>query len=222
MHHFMTLASPKSLGTLAWQAVESIGNTLSITEYGSDGEFFRDGGKPVIFALWHGRLFFPMYCRRNHGIHVLVSEHRDGDIIASSLDSAGFRTVRGSTTRGGSRALVKLIELVRGGEQIAFTPDGPLGPRWKFQPGAVYVAAKTGLPVVPITGSARRAVYFGSWDSFQLPLPFTRGVLVIGEPYHVTGGIEGGNIEFHRAELERRLVALALEADRLAGAPEGR
>lgn len=218
----MNLTSPKSFGKLAWLAVEAIGKTLSITEYGSDEEFFRDGGKPVIFALWHGRLFFPMFCRRSQGIYVLVSEHRDGEIITSSLDSAGFRTVRGSTTRGGSRALVRLIKLLRAGAKIAFTPDGPLGPRWKFQPGAVYLAAKTGLPVVPITGSASRALYFGSWDSFQLPLPFSKGVLAIGEPYRVTGGLDDANIEHHRSELERRLVALAREADRIAGAPEGR
>jgi lysophospholipid acyltransferase (LPLAT)-like uncharacterized protein len=218
----MNLLSPESLGKLAWHSVEAIGKTLSITEYGSDEEFYRDGGRPMIYALWHGRLFIPLFRRRNRGVHILVSEHRDGDIIASSLDSAGCRTVRGSTTRGGSRALVRLIKLMRQGEKVAFTPDGPRGPRWKFQTGAVYLAAKTGFPVIPITGSAHRAMYFKSWDSFQLPLPFTKGVLIIGEPYRVTGGTDDANIEFHRGELERRLVALTREADRLAGAPEGR
>jgi len=218
----MNLISPKSVGRLAWLIVEAIGKTLSITEYGTDEEFYRDGGRPLIYAGWHGRLIIPLFRRRNRGVYILVSEHRDGDIISSSLDSAGCRTVRGSTTRGGSRALVRLIKLIREGAKIAFTPDGPRGPRWKFQPGPVYLAAKTGLPVVPITGSARCAVYFKSWDSFQLPLPFSKGVLNIGEPYHVTGGLDDANIEFHRAELERRLIELSREADRLVGAPEGR
>jgi lysophospholipid acyltransferase (LPLAT)-like uncharacterized protein len=218
----MNLISPKSLGKLAWYTVKAIGKTLSIEMHGCDEDFYGEKSRQVIFALWHGRLFFPMFCRRNYGIYVLVSEHRDGGIITSSLDSAGFRTVRGSSTRGGSKALVQLIELARQGAKIAFTPDGPKGPRWKFQPGAVYLAAKTGLPVVPITGSASRAYYFKSWDSFQLPLPFSRGVLNTGEPYEVTGGLDSDNIEFHRAELEKRLVALACEADRIVGAPEGK
>ncbi len=218
----MNLTSPKSLGKLAWFAGKSIGKTLSSEEHGCHENFYSKGGRRVIFALWHGRLFFPMFCRRELGIYVLVSEHRDGGIITSSLDAAGFRTVRGSTTRGGVRALVRLIELAKEGARIAFTPDGPRGPRWQFQPGAVYLAAKTGLPVVPITGSASKAYYFKSWDRFQLPLPFTRGVLNIGEPYEVTGGLDAENIEFHRAELEKRLIALACEADRIVGAPGGR
>ncbi len=214
--------SPQTTGKIAWTAVYGIGKTLSITEHGCRDDFFSKEAGPVIFALWHGRLFIPMFCRRDLGVHVLVSEHRDGEIITASLDAAGFRTVRGSTTRGGARALVQLVRLVERGEKVAFTPDGPRGPRWRFQPGAVYLAAKTGVPVVPITGSASRAYYFNSWDSFQLPLPFARGVLTIGEAYRVTGGLDDANIEFHRAELERRLVALACEADRLAGAPEGK
>jgi lysophospholipid acyltransferase (LPLAT)-like uncharacterized protein len=218
----MNLTSPESLGKLAWSLVKTVGKTLSIEEHGCLENFYREGGRRVIFALWHGRLFFPMFCRRELGIYVLVSEHRDGQIIASSLDAAGFRTIRGSTTRGGARALVRLIEMAGQGARIAFTPDGPRGPRWKFQPGAVYLAAKTGLPVVPITGSASRAYYFKSWDSFQFPLPFSRGVLNIGEPYEVTGGLDADNLEFHRAELEKRLIALAREADRIVGAPEGR
>ncbi len=217
----MKMTSPGSLGHLAWLFVAAIGRTLRISEYGPD-EYFRDGGKPAIFALWHGRLFFPMFCRRNRGIFVLVSEHRDGEIISSALASAGFDTVRGSTTRGSTRALVRLIRLIREGAQVAFTPDGPRGPRWKFQPGAVYLAAKTGLPIIPVTGSAHRAIYLKSWDSLQVPLPFSKSVLITGEPYFVTGGLDEENIEQHRAEIERRLESLAREADRLADAPEGR
>jgi len=216
------LLSSETLGKIAWSAAAATGKTLSITEYGCKEDFFSRQGKQAIFALWHGRLFFPMYCRRNLGIYVLVSEHRDGDIITSALDAAGFRTVRGSSTRGGSKALVRLIRLIREGARVAFTPDGPRGPRWKFQPGAVYLAAKTGLPVVPITGSASRAFYFNSWDTFQLPMPFSKGALNIGEPYLVTGGLDADNIERHRAELERRLFNLACEADRLVKAPEGK
>lgn len=214
--------SPQILGKIAWMMISAIMRTVSVVQRGDDGEFYRDGGSPVIYALWHGRLLVPLFCRRNRGVNVLVSEHRDGEIIASSLDAAGFRSVRGSTTRGGAKALAKLVRLVNAGEKAAFTPDGPRGPRWHFQSGAVYLAAKTGVPIIPITGSVRRAHYFRSWDSFQLPMPFTRGILLVGEPYRVTGGLDEENIEHHRLELERRLAALSREADRLAGAPEGK
>lgn len=213
---------PKTLGKIAWTTVCGIGKTLSITEHGGREELFRKETGPVIFSLWHGRLFIPLYYKRDRGIHIIVSEHRDGEIINTALDSAGFRTVRGSTTRGGARALVQLMRLVERGEKVGFTSDGPRGPRWQLQPGVVYLAAKTGLPVVPVSASASRAYYFNSWDSFQLPLPFARGVFAVGEPYPVTGGLDDANIEFHRAEMERRMVALAREADRLAGAPEGK
>ena len=104
---------------------------------------------------------------------MIVSEHRDGEIITASIESAGNTTVRGSSTRGGARALVKLVKLAKQGALTAFTPDGPKGPKWHFKPGVVYVAAKTGIPIVPLGGSSNRAYYFKSWDSFQLPLPFS-------------------------------------------------
>lgn len=213
--------SPRFLGRLAWLIMKIIGKTMSIEELGVEN-LPGDKDKAVIYVLWHGRLFFPMFCLRDKGIIVLVSEHRDGEIITSSLESAGYDTVRGSTTRGGARALAKLVRLVKEGALTGFTPDGPRGPKWYFQPGAIYVAAKTGVPIIPLAGSVNRAFYFKSWDSFQLPIPFSKGVLIIGEPYYVTGGLDEDNIEFHRAELERRLIRLNREADEKVGAVEGR
>ena len=161
-----------------------------------------------------------MFYLRNMGLIPLVSEHRDGEIINASIELAGYETVRGSTTRGGVKALVKLIKKAKQGARIAVTPDGPRGPKWHFQQGAVYIAAKTGLPIVPVAGSAKHAFYFKSWDSFQLPLPFSKGVYLIGEPYYVTNGTDEKNIEFHRAEIERRLINLVKEADEKVGARE--
>ena len=214
----MKLVSQHSLGKLAWFVVSLIGKTLSISHHGSDSEFYLDGVKPVIFALWHGRMFMPLMCHRNRGIHVLVSQYRDGELITSTLTEAGYRTVRGSTTRGSVRALVEMVRLLKKGGQIAVTPDGPRGPRWRLQPGIIYLAAKSGFPVVPVTASVSRAFYFKSWDSFQLPMPFAKAIHIIGDPYFVTGGLDEENIEFHRAELEKRMIELTLEADRLAGA----
>ncbi|HDY87929.1 MAG TPA: DUF374 domain-containing protein [bacterium] len=213
--------SPQFLGKLAWYFVKIIEKTLSIDKITSD-ELSIDKNKAVIYAVWHGRMFFPLLYLRDMGVIPLVSEHRDGEIISATLDSAGYETVRGSTTRGGAKALAKLVRFAKQGSPIAITPDGPGGPKWHFQPGAIYVAAKSGIPIVPLAGSAKRAFYFKkSWDSFQLPLPFTKCVYIVGEPYYITGGLDEENIEFHRAELEKRLTNLIKEADEKAGAKVG-
>jgi lysophospholipid acyltransferase (LPLAT)-like uncharacterized protein len=213
--------SPRFLGRIAWTLVSLIGKTLSIDVRGID-RLSPEKHKSAIIVLWHGRLFVPMICLKKRGVYVLVSEHRDGEIITSSLEAAGYDTVRGSSTRGGARALVEIIKLVKKGAQIAFTPDGPKGPKWKVQAGAVYVAAKTGVPIIPIIGSAKRSYYFNSWDSFQFPKPFSKSVFHVGEPYYVTGGMDAENIEFHRAAVEKMLVDLTEETDALAGAERGK
>lgn len=214
----MNLVSPHSLGKLAWKVVYIICKTLSIEQRGSDREFYHNGGKPVIYVIWHGRMMVPLFCRKDRGVYILVSQHRDGELVTSTVLASGNKTVRGSTTRGGARALVRMVRLVKSGFKIAVTPDGPKGPRFHLHAGLVYVAAKSGVPVIPMTAGVRRAFYFKSWDSFQLPLPFTKAVYMIGEPYNVTGGLDDANIEYHRAELEKRLIELTDEADKLAGA----
>ena len=207
-----------AIGRLAWYIIFLIGKTLRITQYGSDSDFYTDGGKPLIYAIWHGRMVIPLYCRRNRDVSIIVSEHRDGELVTASVYASGNRTVRGSTSRGGAKALARMIRLARNGEKICFTPDGPRGPRYALQSGLVYVAAKTGVPVVPITASARWAYTFKSWDTFQLPIPFSKAAVVIGDPYYVTGGTDDENIELHRREIERQLRELTTRADDLAGA----
>lgn len=207
-----------TIGRLAWYMIFLIGKTLRIKQYGSDSDFYAGTGKSMIYATWHGRMVIPLYCRRNSDVSIIVSEHRDGELVTASVHASGNRTVRGSTTRGGAKALAQMIRLVKKGDKVCFTPDGPRGPRYTLQSGLVYVAAKTGVPVVPITGSARRAHYFKSWDAFLLPMPFSKAFLVIGEPYIVTGGTDEENIEFHRREIEQRLRELTQRADELAGA----
>lgn len=210
--------SPQLLGSTAWHIVRGIGKTLDIEERFVLDDCRQNVPRPFVYVLWHGRMFMPLYCYRNAGITILVSEHRDGEIVTRTLESAGFGTVRGSTTRGGVRALAKLVKLAKEGVRIAFTADGPKGPRWSLQPGAVFVAAKTGIPVVPITGSAGSAKYFNSWDRLQLPMPFSRAMLNCGEPYEVGPDTDPETIEMHRREIERRLTALTLETDRIVGA----
>ena len=215
----MASFSPKLLGKAAWCMVNLIAKTLRI-EVDAPAGYDYENDTDCIYVLWHGRMFLPMVCFRNRGIVGLVSEHRDGDIITEAFASAGYDAVRGSTTRGGVKALARMVKLAKQGRLTAFTPDGPKGPRWQFQPGALFAASKSGKPVVPLGGSASRAHYFKSWDRFQLPLPFSRGVFVVGEPYHVPPGLTGEEAELHRKELERRLIEVNRRADTLAGAKE--
>ena len=207
---------PRFLGHLAWALIRMITRTLSIETVNRENDIGLEG-KPVIYVVWHGRLFIPLINKKDCGIYVVVSEHRDGEIITQTLESAGCGAIRGSTTRGGARALAEAIRTLKRGGQIGFTPDGPKGPRWKFQAGAVYAAAKTGFPIILLGGSAQRSYFFKSWDHFQLPRLFSKCVYIVGEPYYVTGGIDEDNIERHRLELERRLTDLSLLADRRLG-----
>ena len=211
---------PVVLGKIIWVILKCLGFTMSIKKIGFENvDAFK--GKPAIFALWHGRMLIPFFTMNDRGIFVLVSEHRDGEIIKTAIESVGDLTVRGSTTRGGVKALAEMLKLLRKGFQVAFTPDGPRGPRYKVQPGVIYLAAKTGVPIIPLTSSASKAYYFKSWYSFQLPLPFSKGITIVGEPYIVEGGTDEENIKRHCSGLEKILTDITLRADEMMGLSAG-
>lgn len=135
---------------------------------------FRTAGKPVVLAIWHGELLPGLWRHRGEPISILVSTHADGEIIARIIESLGFTTVRGSSSRGGARALLELVGVLRGGRDVAVTPDGPRGPRRVFAPGAVVAAMRAGAPVVAVGVHADRAWRLRSWDRLVIPKPFAR------------------------------------------------
>ncbi len=145
----------------------------------------RDAGKPVIFTLWHGEMLALLWNHRREGITVLISEHGDGEIIARVAEALGFRTVRGSTSRGAGRALLGMSRTVQGGGDAAFTPDGPRGPARRFAPGALIVAQRAAAPVVTLAVAAHRCWRFRSWDGFVVPKPFARIAIAYGEPAYL-------------------------------------
>lgn len=145
----------------------------------------RDSGKPVIFALWHGEMLAPLWNHRREGVAVLISEHGDGEMIARVAESLGFRTVRGSTSRGAGRALLGTTRTVQKGVDVAFTPDGPRGPARRFAPGALIVAQRTGAPIIPLRISVSRCWRLGSWDEFVIPKPFARITIAYADPQYV-------------------------------------
>lgn len=167
--------------------VRALGSTWRVRVAGREGvdEARRVPG-PVLYVITHGALLPAAYVHRDRRIQVLVSESRDGETITRIIGTLGFGTVRGSSTRGGARAVVEMAGRGRAGFDLAVTPDGPRGPRMAAEPGAAVVAARSGLPVVPIGVGARRAWRARSWDRFLVPRPFAEVWIVYGPPLRFT------------------------------------
>ena len=142
-------------------------------------------GRPVIFAFWHGEMLPLLISHVGQRVSLLISEHRDGEIISRIGESFGYGSVRGSTTRGAGRALLGLIRELDAGSSIAVTPDGPRGPARAFAPGALVAAQRAGAPIVPCASHADRAWRLRSWDSFLIPKPFARVTVAYGDPTYV-------------------------------------
>jgi lysophospholipid acyltransferase (LPLAT)-like uncharacterized protein len=145
----------------------------------------RSSGLPFIFALWHGHLLPLLWYHRDEGVSVLISEHRDGELVARTAESLGYGLIRGSTTRGADRALISLVRELQSGREVAITPDGPRGPAEKFAPGALIAAQRSGSFILPVAVSASRAWRLRSWDRFMIPKPFARVTVAYGPPAKV-------------------------------------
>jgi lysophospholipid acyltransferase (LPLAT)-like uncharacterized protein len=148
---------------------------------------------------------------------VLVSRHRDGEWIARVIERMGFVTARGSSTRGGEEGLLSMVEFARRNHLLAITPDGPRGPAERVKPGLVYLASRTGFPIVPVASAASSAWVFRSWDRFRLPRPMARVVVAYGSPLRVPRDLDGGGAEQWRGRVEEAIAELTREVSRLAG-----
>jgi lysophospholipid acyltransferase (LPLAT)-like uncharacterized protein len=167
----------------------------------------------TIFAFWHQRLLCFTYTHAGYNGRVLISRSRDGDVIAGMLARLGFVPIRGSSQRAGGAALRALLDQAKNGCDIGITPDGPRGPRHVFKLGAVFLASRSGLPIVPITVSYRRFWQFQSWDRFQLPWPFTRAIVHVGAPVQVPADLGEVGLETWRARLEQDLLVHSRDTD---------
>ena len=190
-------------------------------------EQFLRAGEPLILAFWHGRLLLMAFCRHAPNTNVLISRHRDGELIARTVSRLGYQVTRGSSTRGGAAGLRTVVRLLGDGFGFAVTPDGPTGPRHQVQPGVIEAARLSGAPIVPMTFSARPARFLNSWDRFLVPYPFSRGLFLYGEAVRVPAKADRAAREVLRLRLEERLRDLTAEADREVGwrpgeAPEAR
>lgn len=168
----------------------------------------------VVFAVWHGRMLPFAFTHRNRRVHVLASQHQDGEMLGQTIRRLGFGHVRGSSTRGGTGAIFGLVEKVRAGFDAGLTVDGPRGPRGVVKAGVVEVARQTGAVIVPITSASNRHRVFASWDAFELPLPFARVVVRYGEPMLLEPDADRALLEARRLDVERELTRITAEADR--------
>jgi lysophospholipid acyltransferase (LPLAT)-like uncharacterized protein len=200
------------IAAIGYPVIAAICATLRWKVEGAEhwDEIIRSGRQPIL-ALWHGRIFAGLHYFRRRRVVVITSQNFDGEWIARILHRFGFETARGSTSRGGARALGRLRQDLREGRPAAFTLDGPRGPAHVAQPGAVWLAGATGNPILPFHIEAARFWTMKSWDRTQVPQPFSTVAIAIGEPLHVAA-TEEAVVEAARVGLETRLRQLEVRA----------
>ena len=169
---------------------------------------FRESGleqwkPPFIFVLWHSRILPLLALHKREGVVLLISRHRDGEYLADLAQGWGYRSVRGSTQRGGEVGLLGLVRALQGGAVVAVTPDGPRGPRERVQPGAIAAAQHAGVPLIATGARAASAWYLGSWDRMCLPKPFAAVDVRYSAPIGIGPGKDG--LRQGIAEVERSL-----------------
>lgn len=224
--HKRILATPAVQAVLCWLVAQYIRLVYCTTRWEYDGKQYleeaqREDGPPVVYCFWHGRLLMmPALRARKRPMHVMISEHRDGELIARVSRFLGVGAVRGSSRRGATKALRGALGSLKEGFDLGITPDGPRGPRYHAQGGAVALARLSGASLLPVTYATSRARLLQSWDRFLLALPFARGYVCCGEP--ITVPREAGDVllEDKRRALEEALNALTRQADQLAGLPQ--
>lgn len=184
-------------------------------------------GQGVILAFWHGRLITTPFLRdQTHAdVHMLISRHRDGEIIANAVRSFGVRFVRGSAanpkkpekSKHGASAVAGMLEILEAGQVVAITPDGPRGPAETAQTGAVKLAQMSGAPIIAVGSSASRARRMNSWDRFLLVWPFSHIHYVAGSPLYVPEDANGETLQELRRQLETNINDATTAADEYVG-----
>ncbi len=171
----------------------------------------------VVLSLWHGQML-PLLWAHRQPTGVMISEHKDGEIIARIVGTFGFFGVRGSSSRGGTRALLEAVQVLRRGADMAITPDGPRGPRYSYAPGALVLAHRAGVPVVTLVAHIDRKWQLGSWDGFEIPKPFARVTIEYGEPVTVDDADVRGAAS-RTEEFAQRMRDAVARVHLLAGEP---
>jgi lysophospholipid acyltransferase (LPLAT)-like uncharacterized protein len=199
------------LAVLGATILKSLFMTLRIRVVDESGFQKDPSTDPVLFCFWHNRIlgitfaFQRIYPKHRRGVTVLTSASKDGEILARLVAEFQMGSVRGSSSRGGSRALLELIRLVQSGRDIAITPDGPRGPRYSLGPGVIQLAQSTGAKILPLHAQFSRCFQMKTWDGFIIPLPFSSVSINVGSPIRIPEKATHTEFEFERNKLEEIL-----------------
>lgn len=178
---------------------------------------YWDKGETFLLSFWHGHIMMMIYgWDRKNPMHMLISQHRDGQLISRTIGHFGIRTVVGSSSKGGAGALRQMVKLLKSGDYVGITPDGPRGPRMRAADGVVAIARMAGVPIIPCALASRRRKLARSWDRFQIALPFSEGLILWGDPIAVP---RDADLEAKRAEVEAAMIALTHQAEIRMGQP---
>jgi lysophospholipid acyltransferase (LPLAT)-like uncharacterized protein len=196
---------------LTWRVTETPNRIVDVQRAA------RPGPPGTLYLLWHSRILLSASTQAGRGLTVLVSQHGDGEYIVQAIRRMGFGTIRGSTTRGGARALLEIVRALEEGRDVAITPDGPKGPRLRVQQGCVIAASKSRAPIVPVGFECSRARRLASWDRFVVPWPFVKVAIVAGDPIDVPPELDAAGIEEWRVRVETALLDVTRRAAEIVG-----
>jgi lysophospholipid acyltransferase (LPLAT)-like uncharacterized protein len=201
------------IGTLGYPAVRLLGRTWRWRVSGFEHfEGILASGRYPVMAFWHGRILPALYYFRHRNIAVITSDNFDGEWIARIIHRFGYTTARGSTSRHAARAALRARRMMAEGHPVGVTLDGPRGPALEAQPGAIWLAKVTGNPILPFHIDAERHWTAPSWDATQVPLPFSRVALAVGEPLPVPADASDADLEAVKDRLTSILEALRQRA----------
>ncbi len=206
---------PKIFSRFAFWLVRFLGATYRVKLVNYEAIEALEGGR--IMCTWHGRSIIASTYFRNKGFWVIISKSKDGDIQTHVFSKLGFKIIRGSTGRGGERALIESIRELRKGAIMAITPDGPRGPNKVVQGGIMAMAKKAGVWLVPAGVSARPRCLAKSWDRYMIPLPFAKCVMNFGTPVKVPADATDEQVEEIRQAFEAQITRLEDEAEKMMG-----
>lgn len=192
----------RAIASLGHLAIRTIGGTLRLAIHIEDGgpaDFYT---RPLILCFWHEAIFPSTYAFRNQQISVLTSQSFDGEYIGRIISKFGYVPVRGSSSRGGARALLQSRRVLEKGLTVAFTTDGPRGPALIAKPGSITLARSSGVPIVAFHLAVDHAWRLKSWDGSIIPKPFSRALLWMGKEILVPAKASDTELESYQAELQ--------------------
>ena len=178
----------------------------------------ESSNKPFIIAFWHGRLLMtPPMAPKVDNLSVLISKHKDGELISQTLKHFNYNLIRGSSGKDGTAALRSVLKVVKKGGVVVITPDGPRGPRMRVSGAIIKIAQLTSLPILPLSFSSSKAKILNSWDRFVAAKPFSKGCYIYGDIFYVDKHLDDAQLEKAGIELENRLNNISKEADEAVG-----